>query len=87
MIPIRKMSQACQVSVKTLRYYSQIGLLEPAYIDPDSGFRYYEAEQIDALLLILRLKRYGFSLDEIRQPIPRIFWPHSKNGPEPLPDR
>lgn len=34
------------VSVKALRYYEKIGILKPAYINPDNGYRYYSPEQI-----------------------------------------
>ena len=66
MLGIGAFSKICMVSVKTLRHYSQIGLLPPAYIDPDTGYRYYESGQLSRMLLIQRLKRYCFSLDEIK---------------------
>lgn len=65
MIPIGKFSAACQCSVKTLRYYDRIGLLVPARIDDKSGYRYYEADQLETMALINRFKRYGFTLDQI----------------------
>ena len=65
MLSIGKMSQAAQVSVKTLRYYDQIGLLKPAFIDEQNGYRYYETDQLDVLIEISRLKRFDFSLEEI----------------------
>lgn len=67
MITIGKMSQACQLSVKTLRWYDQTGLLKPVYIDEKTGFRYYSLDQIDRVILIKRYKRFGFSLDEIAE--------------------
>lgn len=65
MLTIGQMSRACGVSVKTLHHYEKIGLLRPSRIDPDSGYRYYQESQIQTMLLIGRLKRYGFSLAEI----------------------
>ncbi len=65
MITIGKMSKACQVSIKTLRWYDQIGLLKPEHTDEKTGFRYYSSEQIEQVLLIRRYKRFGFSLSEI----------------------
>ncbi len=65
MITIGKMSQACQLSVKTLRWYDQMGLLKPVHIDEKTGFRYYSLDQIDRVILIKRYKRFGFSLEEI----------------------
>lgn len=65
MLSIGQFSRACSVTIKTLRHYEKVGLLPPAHVDPFSGYRYYEAEQIPAMLLIQRLKRYGLSLVEI----------------------
>lgn len=67
MITIGKMSLACHCSPKTLRHYDQIGLLKPAQVDLETGFRYYSLEQIDTVLNIQRFKRLGFSLSEIAQ--------------------
>lgn len=66
MIPIGKFSRTCQVSVKTLRLYDQLGLLKPAYIDESNSYRYYEPDQLDTMIAIQRYKRFGFSLDEIK---------------------
>lgn len=70
MLQIGEFSRVCQVSVKTLHHYDRIGLLIPAEVDRFTGYRYYTAEQIDDMNYIQRLKRYGFSLDEIRRLIP-----------------
>src|SRR5699024_9610310 len=67
MFQIGEFSRICQVSVKTLHHYDRIGLLAPAKVDALTGYRYYETEQIDAMNYIQRLKRYGFSLDEIQK--------------------
>ena len=67
MLQIGEFSQICQVSVKTLRHYDKIGLLVPAEVDRFTGYRYYQTEQIDRMNYIQRLKRYGFSLDEIQE--------------------
>lgn len=65
MLTIGEFSRICRVSVKTIRYYDQIGLLKPKYVCRESGYRYYETAQLQDMLLILRLKRYGFSLPEV----------------------
>lgn len=65
MFQIGEFSKICQVSVKTLRHYDKVGLLAPAKVDPITGYRYYGTEQIDVMNHIKRLKRYGFSLEEI----------------------
>lgn len=55
------------VTTKTLRHYDTIGLLVPAYTSPETGYRYYEAHQLQDMLKIQKLKEYGFPLDEIMQ--------------------
>lgn len=67
MLQIGEFSRICQVSVKTLHHYDKIGLLAPAEVDRITGYRYYEVGQIDTMNYIQRLKRYGFSLEEIQQ--------------------
>ena len=67
MLQIGEFSRICQVSVKTLHHYDKIGLLVPAEVDQVTGYRYYQAEQIDIMNYIQRLKRYGFTLEEIQQ--------------------
>ena len=54
-----------RVSVKALRYYDEIGLLEPSYVDRFTGYRYYLADQLPRLNRILALRDLGLSLDEI----------------------
>jgi DNA-binding transcriptional MerR regulator len=49
-------SRITHLSVKTLRHYHQVGLLEPAAVNPDTGYRYYSAEQIPAAQVIRRLR-------------------------------
>ncbi|QSF47358.1 MerR family transcriptional regulator [Paenibacillus tianjinensis] len=55
-----------QVSKKQLRYYKEIGLLEPAGVDPANGYTCYEDEQSKRLERIQYLRRLRFSLEEIR---------------------
>ena len=66
MLQIGEFSRVCQVSIKTLHHYNKIGLLVPAQVDDFTGYRYYKTEQIDTMNYIKRLKRYGFSLEEIQ---------------------
>lgn len=66
MLSIGEFSKICRVSTKTLRYYEEIGLLLPGQVNSGNGYRYYSIGQLDTMLLIERLKAYGFSLDEIK---------------------
>ena len=62
---IKEFSLLCGVTVKTLRHYEKVGLLQPAEVDEWTGYRYYNVAQMQTLANIRRLKRIGFSLDEI----------------------
>lgn len=63
---IGELSKYQNISKQTLIYYDRINLFKPAYTNPDNGYRYYSAAQIDYLDTILIMKKIGFSLDEIR---------------------
>jgi effector-binding domain-containing protein len=65
MFKIGDFSKLSQVSVKTLRYYDEIGLLRPSEIDRFTSYRYYTASQLSRLNRILLLKDLGLSLDQI----------------------
>jgi len=53
-------------SIKTIRYYDEIDLLKPSYIDKFTSYRYYSDENIKEYYSILLLKKMGFSLEEIK---------------------
>ena len=53
------------LSVSSLRHYENIGLITPAYISPDSGYRYYSAEQFEVLNTIRYLRTLDMPLSEI----------------------
>ena len=57
---------ASQLSQKALRLYGETGLLPPAWVDPDSGYRYYRVDQLRVATLIAFLRRGGMPLAEIR---------------------
>lgn len=67
MFRIGEFSKIAQVSVSQLRYYDEIGLLQPARIDEWTGYRYYSAHQLPDLNRILALKELGLSLDQVRR--------------------
>ncbi|WP_277308489.1 GyrI-like domain-containing protein [Spongiactinospora sp. TRM90649] len=52
LLPIGRFARLTRLSVKRLRHYAETGLLLPAWIDPDTGYRYYRADQArDALAI------------------------------------
>ncbi len=67
MIKIGDFSKLSQVSIKTLRYYDEMGLLKPIHVDRFTGYRYYSASQLPRLNRILALKDLGLSLEQIAQ--------------------
>lgn len=66
MFKIGDFSRVCRVPVSALRYYADIGLLEPATVDSFTGYRYYSLSQLPQLNRILALKDLGLSLAEIK---------------------
>lgn len=60
-------SKMNRVTIKTLRYYDDIGLLKPSQIDDFTGYRYYTSEQLPQLHRILALRQMGFSIEEITE--------------------
>ncbi len=67
MIKIGDFSKLSQVTVKTIRYYDEVGLLKPGHVDPYTGYRYYSADQLVVLNRILALKDLGLPLEQIRE--------------------
>ncbi len=64
-LAIGDFSRATHLSVKTLRHYHEIGLLEPADIDPNTGYRRYAPAQISTAQVIRRFRDLDMPLDDI----------------------
>jgi len=67
MFSIGEFARLGTVSVRTLRHYDEIGLLRPARVDPETGYRCYTAAQLGQLNRIIALKELGLSLAQARQ--------------------
>lgn len=65
-IPIGDFARMTHLSVKALRHYHDVGVLDPAEIDASSGYRYYEVGQIVTAQVIRRFRDLGMPLDDIR---------------------
>jgi DNA-binding transcriptional MerR regulator len=65
MFRIGEFAQIAQVSTRQLRFYDQLGLLQPARTDSQTGYRYYSIRQLPRLNSILALKELGLSLEQI----------------------
>jgi DNA-binding transcriptional MerR regulator len=65
-LPIGDFAKMTHLSVKALRHYHDVGLLEPAEIDPWSGYRYYDPSQVPIAQVIRRFRDLGMPLDEVK---------------------
>jgi DNA-binding transcriptional MerR regulator/effector-binding domain-containing protein len=65
-LAIGDFSRMTHLSVKALRHYHDVGLLEPAEIDPSSGYRFYEPGQLPIAQVIRRFRDLDMPLEEIR---------------------
>ena len=63
---IKEFADFTGVSVRTLHYYDEIGLLKPAIIDKDNGYRYYDEKSAERMFEILFLRELDFSLSSIK---------------------
>ena len=60
-------AQMNRITVKALRFYEEQGLLLPAKIDEESGYRYYTMRQMETLHRILALKEAGFTIEDMKR--------------------
>jgi DNA-binding transcriptional MerR regulator len=65
MFKIGEFSKICQVSVKALRHWDEIGLLKPSHIDPATNYRYYVIDQLRTINRILAFRGMGLSLTQV----------------------
>ncbi|MCI5941952.1 helix-turn-helix domain-containing protein [Lactobacillus sp. AN1001] len=66
-LSIGEMSKLSNVSIQTLRYYDQIGLFKPAFVDNSSGYRYYNIDQLFYLDIVKYLRHLELPLKQIKQ--------------------
>jgi len=66
LLSIGDFSRMTFLSVKALRHYHEVGLLPPAEIDADTGYRRYEVAQVPTAQAIRRLRELGMPVDEVR---------------------
>jgi DNA-binding transcriptional MerR regulator len=65
-LTIGDFSLMTHLSIKTLRYYHQVGLLEPTDVDPNTGYRHYRVEQIPTAQIIQRFRDLNMPIDEVK---------------------
>ena len=66
LLTIGAFARAAGLSPKALRLYDELGVLPPAAVDPESGYRLYDPAQLERAQLIARLRRIGMPLADIR---------------------
>lgn len=66
LVPIGRFAEATRLSLRALRLYDERGLLIPARVDADSGYRFYRIDQVETGRRIGLLRAAGMSLEEIR---------------------
>jgi DNA-binding transcriptional MerR regulator len=62
---ISDFSKMTGLSRETLRYYAEVKLLEPAYINPENNYRYYDDGSYFLAILLVKLRRFGFTIQEM----------------------
>lgn len=65
MYKISEFAYMTGLSKETLRYYAEVKLLEPAYIDPVNKYRYYDDGSYFLAILLGKLKSFGFTIQEM----------------------
>ena len=66
LMSIGEFARLSRLSAKALRLYDELGLLPPARVDPDSGYRWYAAGQLDNARLVASLRQIGVPLAQIQ---------------------
>jgi len=66
LLTIGEFSRASYLTIKTLRHYHDVGLLEPAQVDSSSGYRYYRADQIATAQTIRRLRELEMPVEQVK---------------------
>lgn len=67
LLPIGQFSQACGLSVTALRHYDASGVLVPTFVDPVSGYRYFQREQVRTAQSIRALRQLDIPVEEVRR--------------------
>jgi DNA-binding transcriptional MerR regulator len=65
-LSIGDFSRMTQLSVKTLRHYHDVGLVEPHHVDPATGYRYYSHDQVRTAQVVRRLRGLDMPIPEVR---------------------
>ena len=67
LMPIGRFSKSCRLTIKALRHYDEIGLLKPAFVEPETGYRYYAQHQAKKAVLINMLRSLDIAIPTIEK--------------------
>ena len=67
MYKISEFSKITGLSKETLRYYAEAELLEPAFINPDNKYKYYDDGSYFLAVLLIKLRGFGLTIQEMKQ--------------------
>jgi DNA-binding transcriptional MerR regulator len=65
MYRVNEFSKMTGLSKETLRYYAEVNLLEPAYIDPKNNYRYYDNGSYLVAMILVKLRKFNFTIQEM----------------------
>lgn len=77
---ISEAAAACGITPRTLRHYEQKGLLNPRNVNKKTGYRYYDALDLQDILLVLLLRDAGMSIEEVESYIHNAITPQEQIG-------
>jgi DNA-binding transcriptional MerR regulator/effector-binding domain-containing protein len=91
-VPIGRFAFLSRLTVKTLHHYDEIGLLRPAHIDRQTGYRYYRPGQVREAMIIKGLRSLDMPLDEVARVLaawaePEVVRSHLKRQQQRLEER
>ncbi|ARI75347.1 MerR family transcriptional regulator [Halobacillus mangrovi] len=66
MYKVSEFSYLTGLSKETLRYYAEVELLEPAYINPENNYRYYDDGSYLLAMLLNKLRGFGLTIQEMK---------------------
>ncbi|MFJ9579083.1 MerR family transcriptional regulator [Streptomyces sp. NPDC101191] len=80
LLPIGQFAQASGLTITALRHYDASGVLAPAYVDPDSGYRYFRREQVRTAQFVRALRQLDMPVEQVRELLARTV-----GGADPVP--
>ncbi|MFE2476549.1 MerR family transcriptional regulator [Streptomyces sp. NPDC059389] len=80
LLPIGQFAQASGLTINALRHYDASGVLPPARVDPESGYRYFRRDQIRTARLIRVLRQLDIPIEQVRGMLA-----HAEAGADPAP--